>query len=42
MIILGNIVIQERQAKERKFVWVGATMFSYSSLCMRNKVESKK
>jgi hypothetical protein len=36
-INLGKSVIQERQAKERKFVWVGTTVFRESSLGMGNR-----
>jgi hypothetical protein len=35
-------VSQERQAKERKFVWVGTTFLVSQVLCMGSKGERKK
>jgi hypothetical protein len=41
-IILGKSVSQERQAKERKFVWMERVIFLGSQvLCMREKRERK-
>jgi hypothetical protein len=41
-IILGKSVSQERQAKGRKFVWVGTTVRGRKFLCMREKERARK
>jgi hypothetical protein len=40
-ISLGKSVSQERQAKERKFVWVGTTILVSQVLCMRARREKE-